>query len=306
MAPDLVICGNLIIDDIVHADGRTRMGEAGGAALYAALGARLWGVAVGIVAVRGFDYPWPALDALRERGVGIEGVRELPGPGLRAWLLYEAAGRRVIHQLERATHLEVSPGPEDIPEPWLGARAFHLSPMPIASQRQLVEALAPRKEAALSLDPHDKLREDNLGEWQPVLAKLDVFFPSEDDLKLEGCGPDDDPRAALRRLAGGRLRFVAFKRSRRGGMLYDARARAFLEWPPVPRLTGESTGAGDAFAGGFLAGMIQGRPIEHALDMAIVSASFALEDWGAAGLLAATPEQAVSRLREWLGNKEIG
>jgi hypothetical protein len=33
----------------------------------------------------------------------------------------------------------------------------------------------------------------------------------------------------------------------------------------------------------------------------VVTASFAIEDWGAAGLLAATPEQAEQRLRAWFG-----
>jgi sugar/nucleoside kinase (ribokinase family) len=305
MTPELVICGNLIIDDIVYPDGRARIGEAGGAVLYAALGARLWGPSVGVVAVRGFDYPHGALDALRDRGVALDGIREMAGPNLRTWLLYEEAGRRVIHQLGRPTHLEVSPTPDDVPEAWSAPKAYHLSPMPFEAQVRLVEALSPRRDSALSLDPHERLREDNLPRWRPVLANLDAFFPSEDDLALEGCGPEDDPRAALKRLAGGRLRFIAFKRSRRGGMLYDARAGAYTEWPPVPRLTGEGTGAGDAFAGGFLAGMIAGRPVEDALDMAIVSASFALEDWGAAGLLAATHEQAMARLRDWLDNREI-
>ena len=35
VTPDLVVLGNLLVDDIVFADGRTRMGEAGGATLYA-------------------------------------------------------------------------------------------------------------------------------------------------------------------------------------------------------------------------------------------------------------------------------
>ena len=45
MTPDLVVLGNLLVDDLVFQDGRTRMGEPGGAVLYAALGAALWGCA---------------------------------------------------------------------------------------------------------------------------------------------------------------------------------------------------------------------------------------------------------------------
>ncbi|HEY2954556.1 MAG TPA: carbohydrate kinase family protein [Candidatus Eisenbacteria bacterium] len=300
MSLDLVVAGNLLVDDIVYPDGRTRMAEPGGAVLYAALAARLWGATVGIASVRGEDYPIAALDALAARGVDLEGVRALDRPGVRTWLLYEEGGRRVIHRLGVPTHAEVSPRAGDLPPHYASARAIHIAPMPFGIQRALVEALAPRRETALSLDPHEPLREDNLAAWRPVLAEVDALFVSEDELQLPGAG--EDPRAALRSLAGGRLRFVAFKRGRRGGLLYDARDRAFLEWPPVPRLSGDPTGAGDAFAGGFLAAIVRGRPLTEALDQAIVAASFALEDWGAHGLLKATHDEAARRVREWLGS----
>jgi len=60
------------------------------------------------------------------------------------------------------------------------------------------------------------------------------------------------------------------------------------------------------FAGGFLAAIRGGRaPGSRAgLDQAIVSASFALEDWGARGLISATRGgKAERRLREWLGSR---
>lgn len=299
MSPDLAVIGNLLVDDIVFPDGRTRMGEAGGAALYTSLAAAMWGTRVGIASVRGSDYPPGALDALAARGIDLTGVRVLDGPGLRVWLLYEEAARRIVHRLGGPSHLEVSPAPADLPAHLPGARAFHLAPMPFERQRSLVEALSPRQGAALALDPHEPLREDNLAEWRPVLAQVDALFVSEDELHLDGVAAQ--PQAALRRLAGGRLRFVAYKRGARGGLLFDARADGFVEWPPVPRLTGDPTGAGDAFAGGFLAALLAGGAVPAALDQATIAVSFALEDWGAAGLARATREEAERRRREWLG-----
>jgi sugar/nucleoside kinase (ribokinase family) len=300
VTPDLVCLGNLLVDDIVYPDGRTRMAEAGGASLYLALAARLWGTSVGIVSVQGSDYPADALDQLAQRGIDLAGIRALGRPGVRTWLLYEPNGRRVVHRLGSPTHAEVSPAPADIPADYLGARAFHVSPMPLDVQRALVTALAPRREAAISLDPHEKVREDNLARWREVLTNVDAFFPSQDDLQLDGV--DENPRAAVKRLVpqGGRLRFIVFKRGSEGGLLYDARNDLYVEWPPVPRLTGEATGSGDAFAGGFLSGLLAGTDLETALDRAMISASFALEDWGPAGLFAATHDEAKRRQREWL------
>lgn len=295
--PDLVCVGNLLVDDIVFPNGTTRMGEPGGAALYVSLAARLWGASVGVVSVRGDDYPEATLVMLADRGIDLAGVRDLGRPGVRTWLLYEANVRRVIHHANVPSHAEVSPGPDEIPTAYAGARLFHLAPMPFGSQRALVRALAGRAGVAITLDPHETVREDNLAEWRDVLAHVDAFFPSEDDLRLAGL--EDDPRAALRRLAGGRLRFVAFKRGARGGLLYDAKADAFIEWPPVPRLTGDPTGAGDAFAGGFLSALLAGEAIEQALDRGIIAASFTLEAFGASGLLAASRDEAERRRREW-------
>ena len=303
MSLDLVIAGNLLVDDIVYPDGRTRMGEPGGAVLYAAIAASLWGAKVGIASVRGEDYPLAALDALAARGVDLEGVRAIDSPGVRTWLLYEERGRRVVHRIGSPPHAAVSPRASDLPARYREARAIHLAPMPFELQSALIEALGARRETALSLDPHEPIREDNLEAWRRVLANVDALFVSEDELRLPAAALD--PRVALRALAGagGRLRFIAFKRGRQGGLLYDARERTFIEWPPVPRLSGDPTGAGDAFAGGFLAAIVAGRPLESALDQAIVSASFALEGWGATALLAATREEADRRLREWLGSE---
>jgi sugar/nucleoside kinase (ribokinase family) len=178
VSAELVCLGNLVVDDVVFPDGTTRMGEPGGAMLYAALGATLWETGVAVVAPLGDDYPARALHALEHRGVDLTGLRPLGRPGLRAWLLYEAAARRIVHRLGSANHVEASPAPGDVANRFADARAFHLSPAPLVCQRPLIEALAPRAEVLLSLDPHDPVREDNLERWREALALLDVFFVS--------------------------------------------------------------------------------------------------------------------------------
>ena len=56
------------------------------------------------------------------------------------------------------------------------------------------------------------------------------------------------------------------------------------------------TGAGDAFCGGFLAGMALGDDPVTAAMYGTVSASFAIEGPGISRLLAATPAEASQRL----------
>jgi pseudouridine-5'-phosphate glycosidase len=292
--PDLVVAGNLIVDDLVFEDGRTRLGEPGGAVLYAALGAALWGLRVGVVSLRGDDYPAWALDGLAGRGVALDGVRAFDRPGVRAWLLHEGGRRQIVHRIGRPTHAQASPGIEHVPAAWLTAPLFHLTPTPLDEQRALVAGLRQRGAAFIALDPHVPLSEETLPAWRGVLPLLDALFVGVDELGLPG--PEDAAAARLRDLAGGRLRLVACKRGERGGQLIDAHHARTHTWTAAAATPVDPTGAGDAFAGGFLAGRLLGDDLDAALRRGAVSAAFAVEDWGARGLLAATREAAERRL----------
>lgn len=296
MAKDLVVLGNLMVDDLVFGDGSTRMAEPGGAVIYAALAARLWGVDVGVVSVAGTDYPRSALDGMAARGIDMTGVRPLGRPGVRLWALYEERLRQLVHRRERPTHEDVSPGFEHIPEPWRAARAFHVSPMPFETQRELVSRLSRVDGALLSLDPHLPVDARTWPAWREVLDHVDVLFVGLDELRLS----PDDP-ATLAKLAGGRLRHMLFKRSADGGLLFDAASGRTTAWKPRAAQVVDPTGSGDAFACGTLAGLLRGEPVEKALLRGLVSTSFVLESHGPHALLAATPAAAEARLRDWFG-----
>ncbi len=286
MTPSLVLLGNLLVDAVVFPDGYTRMGQPGGAIMYGALGAAMWGTSVGLVSLVGTDYPITMLDALEKRGVDLAGVHRLDGPGVRTWLLYEGRVRRLVHHLGCPTHEQVSPGPEHIPRTWGSAPAYHLSPMPFSVQRRLLASLANGPDRFVSVDPHLPVTEETLGEWRQVLADADAFFPGEDELLLEGANVE--PERVLPRLVAGRLRFVVYKQAARGGILYDAREDRFHRWPARATKVIDPTGAGDAFAAGFLSAHLEGLPVTACLDRGAVSASFAIEGLGPAALLEAT------------------
>lgn len=299
MIPSVVLLGNLLVDDVVLADGTTRMQQAGGALLYGALGATLWGARPGLVSVLGDDYPASILERLRQRGVDLQGVHPLGRPGVRTWLLYEGQVRQLINRLGCPTHEEVSPQPSFIPTEWAEAPAFHLAPMPFEVQRELLTAIRRHGSAFVSIDPHVPVTEETLPEWRDLLAEADVFFPGDDELLLDGV--HDDPCRVLQRLASGRLLYVALKRAARGGILYDIKEDRVHAWEPRTTTVVDQTGAGDAFGIGFVLAHLEGLSIEACLQRAIVTASFAVSDWGPAGLLSATAADAGARWREWYG-----
>ena len=301
MIPSIVLLGNLLVDDVVLTDGTTRMGQAGGALLYGALGATLWESRPGLVSVLGDDYPAQALEKLQQRGVDLAGVQPLGRSGVRTWLLYEGDARRLIHRLGCPTHEEVSPSPALIPSEWTAARAFHLAPMPFDVQRELLTALRAHRPAFISVDPHLPVTEETLPEWRRALADADAFFPGEDELLLDGAHAD--PHRVLPRLVNGRLRFVVFKRGAKGGVLYDAHDERFYSWDARSVVVVDQTGAGDAFGAGLILAHLEGLPVEACLQRAVVTASFAVAGWGPEALLAATRAEAEARVRQWYGRE---
>ena len=297
MTPSLVLLGNLLVDDIVLPDGSTRMGQPGGAIMYGSLGAAVWGTHVGCVSLVGTDYPVTMLDALDKRRIDLTGVHRLAGPGVRTWLLYEGHLRRLIHRIGCPTHEQVSPGPEHIPRAWQSAPAFHLAPMPFTVQRRVLASLTTNSNCFVSVDPHLPITDETLEDWRQALADADAFFPSEDELLLEET--DVAPQRVLPRLATGRLRFIVFKQAAKGGILYDAREDRFHRWLGRATQVIDPTGAGDAFAAGFVSAHLEGLPVTACLDRGVASASFAIEALGAASLLEATRTDADARLRQW-------
>ena len=277
MTVDVVMAGNLLVDDIVFEDGATRMGQAGGALLHAALAGAAWGARVGCVSVVGDDYPEAMLARLRARGVALDGLRALGAPGLRVWLLHEGDARNMVCRIGRPSHDAVSPSPDDVPGAWREAPCLHVAPMPFERQRAMVASRGGAR--FVSVDPHLALSERTLDAWRTVLAGADALFASDDEMRLAGAS--ERPVETLRALAVGRMRYVVHKRGAQGGALYDARADALFTWEPVPARAVDVTGAGDAFAAGFLSGLCDGLAVEGCIARGAASASVAVEGGGA-------------------------
>lgn len=301
MQLDLVVLGNLIVDDIVYESGETRMAQPGGATLYMGLTAHLWGLRTGLVSIVGSDFPPSLLRALEDRRIDLTGVRISDHPGLRTWLLYEGGLRRVVHRMAAASHAEASPTVNDVPSHWQ-TRACHLAPMPFDLQNELAGDLSTRfgPEVLLSLDPFELLDEDARQEWQALLSQIDLFFVSEDEMASPAVRRNPVP--FLRSLLGGRLQTVLFKQGDRGGSALGSAAGADRKWVGRADDVVDTTGAGDAFACGVLAGLIREQSLERALQWGAVSASFAIAGQGVEALLEATPAAAKERLEAWFGS----
>ena len=70
-------------------------------------------------------------------------------------------------------------------------------------------------------------------------------------------------------------------------------------WPTRAERVVDTTGAGDGFAGGFLAGWITHGDLQKSIEQGVVSASFAIEEWGARRIVKTTSAELHARRAAW-------
>src|SRR5260370_29856460 len=93
--PDLLIIGQVTVDDVVPPTPGLWRRQMGGSSLYAAAGARLWlePAPIGLGARVGTDYPFDAKSLLRRARPEPFALHPLPEEPLVEWLVYPPGGR---------------------------------------------------------------------------------------------------------------------------------------------------------------------------------------------------------------------
>ena len=299
--PRVIVVGDLTIDDIVLPDGSTHMASIGGDCLYAALAARLWEPRVGVVTRRGDDFPTAAWTGLQKLGICLDGVVDIPGPTVRNWVIYEADGRRRwVYRTSPERAGEVAVRPEDLPESWLKvspAPVVHVAAMPIDAAERIVASVRRQAQGAIiMLDTHEDYVRGYKDQLLRLAAHVDVFLPSREEL-ADLVGYDDPPRALREFWAEKGLPLVIVKMGKDGVLLWDRERLAAVPVEAAAARIVDVTGAGDAFCGGFAAGLAQGLDPLEAARRGTVSAAFASEGFGSLVLTSVTPAAAATRLR---------
>jgi glucosamine--fructose-6-phosphate aminotransferase (isomerizing) len=294
--PDVVVVGNVTIDDIVHANGETTMASPGGNTLHAATAARIWGVPVGVVARVGADFPAAALDRLRDAGIDTLGLHPIAGPTVRNWVVYEQDGRRSwVYRTPPERSFEVAPRPEDLPAGWAGQQGHtpvvHVAAMPFSSAVRIVEHVRASGPAVITIDTHEAWTVGR-AELLALARQVDVFLPSREELvAVVGY---DDPDRACRELLDEGVPAVVVKCGSGGTVL--GKSQGSVSSIAAPEVDVEDvTGAGDSFCGGFAAGLALGEELEVAAQRGTATAGAAV---GASGSLRLLRRKVVAeRLR---------
>lgn len=258
----LLCIGNLTIDETVAPDG-THTTAAGGDALFAALAARLSGGAPRLMAPLGADLTNDLSEALTLVGAAPESLPRRNLPTIRNVIHYAADGSRRWTLVTGDEHFEaMSVHPEDLTDADLNADGILLSAMGLQAQLAVAAWLRPRTEAAIYFDPQEDYVKGHEDELMEAISGCDVFLPSEIEA-VTLAGTDDLEQAAAQFLGLG-PGVVVIKRAERGCLVATPHAMVPVAAEPV--IAVDSTGAGDAFCGGFaVEHLASGDPIAAAV-----------------------------------------
>ena len=303
MKPDLIILGQVTIDDVVPAAPGAWRRQMGGSSLYAVAGARHWidPARIGLAARVGRLYPFDAAAVLGRAGVRHVSLRPVEAEHLIEWLIYEEDGsRRSLPRNEGLRDvgaegsavarsytdrlLAISPPADAIPSEWLPAKALHLCPQVGARHRESLAALA-KDVDWISVDPSPHYsRAMDAAALAAELPQAAALLPSEQEVEavLGAHGPD----GAARRLARSFPEVVI----KRGA---DA---AIVAWgdrvqhvPTRAVACVDPTGAGDSFCGAYAACRLLGMPPDEAARRAAISAALVVGCSGVEAALATRP-----------------
>src|ERR1700730_10134396 len=278
--PELIIVGQVTIDDVVPATPGAWKRQIGGSSLYALAGARLWLDAsrIALLARVGRDYPFDVERLLRGVGLRHIALPSFPGEHLVEWLIYEADGsRRSLPRnpglldvgaegsssfqpyLQRL--LDIAPTAEQIPATWLPAAALHLCPQAGSRHRDSLRELRnsirwistdPSPHYSRSLDPV------NLAQF---LEGATAFLPSAPELRPLLQHHEPPALALLLHRLG--IAEVVLKRGAEPIVL--AHHDAVQSVPITSTQIVDPTGAGDSFCGAYAACRLLGHePLEAA------------------------------------------
>ena len=308
--PDLIIVGQVTIDDVVPATPGPWRREMGGSSLYALAGARLWlqGSRIGLVTRVGHDYPFDVASILRDIGVVHVSLTRRDSEHLVEWLIYEPDGsRRSLPrnaplldiggegdveakgshalQLYRQKLLDNAPTASEIPRAWLPAAAVHLCPQVSDRHHESLKFLKNRA-SWISVDPSPSYSRvlDPVSQAR-FLDGAAALLPSTWEIQpLLGART---PEGLALELHQAGLPEVVIKRGP-GPVILAERGSVHSLSVPAARVV-DPTGAGDSFCGAYAACRLLGHEPLEAARRAIATAALVLGCTGAEAALRLNP-----------------
>ncbi len=290
----LLVVGSIALDSVATPFGETADAPGGSAVFFSAAGAILHNP-VQVVGVVGSDYPLGALHQLEARGVDLTGVERAPGESFRwkARYSYDLASRET---LETRLGVFAAFRPK-LPERFRNARYVFLGNIDPELQLGVLDQVRdPTLVACDTMNYWIHSKKDLLLE---LLRHIDILMVNDSEAR-ELSGDWNIYRAAQWILSRGPTMTV-IKQGEHGALLVDAASVFKVPAYPLQEVF-DPTGAGDAFAGGFMGylantGDRSPANLRRAMVYGAAMGSFAVEKFGIQGFEGVTLADVRARVR---------
>jgi sugar/nucleoside kinase (ribokinase family) len=322
-----IVAGSLRRDFIVTSKGHSHFDIPGGSVPYAAAGFGMWDTGLGLIGSVGEDFPQDWLIHFEHSGFDTRGISILPETiDLRSFIFYDDNERheslnpitqfaalqlaipksllgyvpekqRYLPLMENQTPLYL----KQIPSDYLDAAAAHICPLDLEQQAMLVSHFEGHINT-ISIDLSlTSLKSPNWNILKKLLKNIQILHISEEKTRTLFKGRSNNIWDMADELVSYGAEMVIIKRGKEGQFVYDSFSNKRWGIPAYPSRMVDSTGCGDAFCGGFMAGYKKTYdPVEAALH-GNISASFSIEGTGAfysMGVLPGLSEARMEKLRD--------
>ncbi|HLU24800.1 MAG TPA: PfkB family carbohydrate kinase [Longimicrobiales bacterium] len=290
----LLVVGSVAYDTIETPFGRVE--EAlGGSAMYFSAAASLFHP-VQLVGVVGEDFSSDALDFLRRRDVDLSGLERVPGGRSFRWVGRYTYDLNTAHTLDTQLGVFADFRPT-LPPAFRNAEWIFLANIDPELQLDVLSQVeAPRLVACDTMNFWIHGKRDALLE---LLERVDVLLVNEAEARqLSG---DHNLIRAARWIQDRGPGIVVIKKGEHGAILVTRDTIFFAPGYPLEDVF-DPTGAGDAFAGGFLgslarAGGVTPGDLRRAMIYGSAMGSFAVERFGVSRLRDLTMDEVQERVR---------
>lgn len=290
----LLVVGSVAYDTIETPFGRVEE-AVGGSAMYFSAAASLFHP-VQLVGVVGEDFSSDALDFLRRRDVDLSGLERVPGGRSFRWVGRYTYDLNTAHTLDTQLGVFADFRPT-LPPAFRNAEWIFLANIDPELQLDVLSQVeAPRLVACDTMNFWIHGKRDALLE---LVERVDVLLVNEAEARqLSG---DHNLIRAARWIQDRGPGIVVIKKGEHGAILVTRDTIFFAPGYPLEDVF-DPTGAGDAFAGGFLgslarAGGVTPGDLRRAMIYGSAMGSFAVERFGVSRLRDLTMDEVQERVR---------
>jgi sugar/nucleoside kinase (ribokinase family) len=295
----LITVGTMAFDAIETPFGKVDK-IVGGSATYVAYAASQFLKPINQISIIGYDFPAEELESLKNRGVQLDGVEQVPDKKSFFW-----SGKYHLDMNSRdtlVTDLNVLADFNPVvPESFQGSEFLMLGNLMPKLQISVIDQLKARPKLIV-LDTMNFWMDVAMDDLKLVLKKVDVLLVNDSEAR-QLSGEFSLVKAARSIMAMG-PKFLIIKKGEHGALLFHENHVFFAPALPLEDVF-DPTGAGDTFAGGFIGHIAKTQDIsfdnmKRAIIVGSAMASFCVEKFGPERLKEISKEEIDARIQQFV------